>query len=61
MSFFSSTPSWWPRAQAQGLVGGTQPAAVGDEEPSAFVIGLALLGASVCALAAGAFLLALLS
>ena len=60
MSFFSSTPSWWPRAQAQGLVGGTQPAAVGDEEPSAFVIGLALLGASVCALAAGAFLLALL-
>ena len=59
MSVFHSTPAWWPRAQAQGLARGAQPEAVGDEEPNIFVIGLALLGALVCALAAGAFLLAL--
>ena len=60
MSVFHSTPAWWPRAQAQGLVRGAQPEVVDDEEPNIFVIGLALLGALVCALAAGAFLLALL-
>ena len=59
MSFFSSQPSWWPRAQQLGLVQGDAPPASADEEPNIFVIVLALIGAFVCALAAGAFLVAL--
>lgn len=59
MNWLSSTPAWWPRAQAQGLVSGGAPAEM-DEEPNGFVIALALLGALVCALAGGGFLLMLL-
>ncbi|MBF5007775.1 GDYXXLXY domain-containing protein [Diaphorobacter caeni] len=59
MSFFSSQPSWWPRARQLGLVSGDSPEASADEEPSIFVIVLALIGAVVCAIAAGVFLVAL--
>ncbi|QNP47585.1 DUF4401 domain-containing protein [Diaphorobacter aerolatus] len=59
MNFFTSRPSWWPRAQAHGLVQGDAPAPFADEEPSIFVIALALIGALVCALTAGAFLVTL--
>ncbi|QIL71322.1 DUF4401 domain-containing protein [Diaphorobacter sp. HDW4B] len=59
MNFFSSQPSWWPRAQQLGLVQGDAPSASADEEPSIFVIVLALIGAFVCAITAGAFLVAL--
>ena len=59
MSFFSSQPSWWSRAQQLGLVQGDAPSASADEEPNIFVIVLALIGAFVCAIAAGAFLVAL--
>ncbi|QIL83143.1 DUF4401 domain-containing protein [Diaphorobacter sp. HDW4A] len=59
MNFFNSQPSWWPRARQLGLVTGDSPGASVDEEPSIFVIVLALIGAVVCAIAAGAFLVAL--
>lgn len=59
MSFFSSQPSWWPRAQQLGLVQSDAPSGNADEEPSIFVIVLALIGAFVCAIAAGGFLVAL--
>ena len=60
MSFFSSQPAWWQRAQQQGLVHGDAPAESADEEPGVFVIVLALIGAFVCAIAAGGFLVTLI-
>ncbi len=48
MSFWNSTPAWWPEARARGLVRGDAPAA--GDEPSPLIIGLALLGALVCVL-----------
>ncbi len=49
MNFLSTQPAWWPAAQQRGLVQGEVPSEE-SEEPSAWVIVLALLGAQVCVL-----------
>ena len=49
MNFLSTQPAWWPAAQQRGLVQGEVPSEA-TEEPSAWVIVLALLGAQVCVL-----------
>ncbi|MDR3004180.1 MAG: GDYXXLXY domain-containing protein [Acidovorax sp.] len=52
MKFFSHTPSWWAAARAQGLVSdeaGDEAFVPPDtEQPSLFVIALAMVGAAVC-------------
>lgn len=48
MKFFSHTPSWWAAAWAQGLVSDEASAVPDADQPSLFVIALAMLGATVC-------------
>ncbi|WP_370680296.1 GDYXXLXY domain-containing protein [Comamonas sp. GB3 AK4-5] len=52
MKFFSHTPSWWAAARAQGLVsdeaGDATYVPPDAEQPSLFVIALAMVGAAVC-------------
>ncbi|WP_051303675.1 GDYXXLXY domain-containing protein [Comamonas composti] len=49
MKFFSHTPVWWEAARSRGLVQGDAEAdAAAADEPSVFVIVLAMLGAVVC-------------
>ena len=52
-------PSWWPKAQAQGLVpAGAAPV---DDEPSAWLIAVLMVGAAFCALPAMGFFVMLLN
>ncbi len=57
MNVFNTTPNWWVRAQAQGLLQGNP---VDDDEPGVLLIAMALLGAMMCMLAAAGFLMMLL-
>ena len=54
----NAQPTWWPAALQRGLVQGDAPPA--DDEPSAWLIALALLGAQVCAVPIGGMLALLL-
>lgn len=47
-SAWTSVPAWWAAARQQGLVQGETPAAGGQEQPSVWIIALAMLGAALC-------------
>lgn len=56
MNFFHLHPVWWKQARNEGLVSGEVPASAYDDEPSAWVIVLAMIGALVCTVPFGMLL-----
>ena len=56
MSLMTSSTTWWQRARDQGLVDASEPPEPTAEDPNVFIVVLALVGALVCTLSAGALL-----